>query len=113
MGFVNDDGETAAGVPIADLVEDLRKLLDRGNDDLLPGLDESPQGCRPVRVPERRADIGDLPDRFVDLPVEDPPVGHHHDRVEDRPAGAAELDQRRTSQAMESDLPLPAECWMR
>ncbi len=63
---------------------------------------------------DRRADLGELLDRVADLLVEDPAVGDHDDRVED-------LLRRRcsrpiswwASQAMEFDLPLPAECWIR
>ena len=66
------------------------------------------------RVADRRAHLGELLDRVVDLLVEDAPVGDDDDRVEDRLVVRA----RRpiswwASQAMELDLPLPAECWIR
>ena len=36
---------------------------------------------------------GVLPDRVADLPIENAPVGHHDDRVEDRGAGLLQADQ--------------------
>ncbi len=84
VGLVDDDGEAAPALLVADLVEDERELLDRGDDDLLAALDEPPQVARPVGVPDRRRHLGILPDRVADLPVEDAPVGHHDDRVEHR-----------------------------
>ena len=43
MRFVDDDGEPAAALLVADFVEDERELLDRRNDDLLPALNETAQ----------------------------------------------------------------------
>jgi hypothetical protein len=41
--------------------------------------------------PDRRADLHELPDRRLDLLVEQAPVGDHDDRVEDLPIGSAYL----------------------
>ena len=99
---------------VADLVEDERELLHRGDDDLLALVDELAQVARVLGVTHGRADLGELLDRVADLLVEDAPVGDDDDRVEDcarrpslRPMSWC------ASQAMEFDLPLPAECWIR
>ena len=82
--LVDDDREAAPALLVADLVEDERELLHRGDDDLLAALDEPPQIARAVGVPDRRRHLGILPDGVADLPVEDAAVGHHDDRVEHR-----------------------------
>ena len=73
-----------AAVLAADLVEDERELLHRGDDDLLAALDELAQVARVLGVADRRAHLGELLDRVADLLVEDAPVGDDDDRVEDR-----------------------------
>ena len=98
----------------ADLVEDERELLDRRDDDLLAALDEPPQVAGVLGMADRRADLGELLDRVADLLVEDASVGDDDDRVEDRrPSSLREPMSWWASQAMEFDLPLPAECWIR
>ena len=94
MGLVDDDGEAPRPLLVADLVEDEGKLLDCRDDDLLAGLDEPPQVAGTVGVPHhRRADLSVLPDGVAYLPVEENPVGHHDDGVEDRGAVLRERDQ--------------------
>ena len=93
MGFINDDGEAPAALLVADLVEDDGELLDGRDDDLLARLEEPAQIAGAVGVPHGGADLGVLPDRVVDLPVEDEPVGHHDDRVEDRHLVLRQVDQ--------------------
>ena len=103
-----------AAVLVADLVEDERELLDRRDDDLLALLDELAQVARVLGVADGRADLGELLDRVADLLVEDAAVGDDDDRVEDRPCRRASAPMSWwASQAMELDLPLPAECWIR
>ena len=84
MRLVDDDGEVAVPVLAADLVEDERELLDRRDDDLLAALDELAQVAGVLGMADGRADLGELLDGVVDLLVEDAPVGHDDDRVEDR-----------------------------
>ena len=60
-----------------------------------------------------RADLGELLDRVADLLVEDPAVGDDDDRVEDRRSSCSRPISWWASQAIEFDLPLPAECWIR
>ena len=71
-------------VLVADLVQDERELLHRGDDDLLAVLDELPQVAGVLGVAHRGADLGELLDGVADLLVEDAPVGDDDDRVEDR-----------------------------
>ena len=112
--LVDDDRELPSAVLVADLVEDERELLDRRDDDLLAALDELPQVAGVLGVADRRADLGELLDRVADLLVEDPAVGDDDDRVEDRRAPSCFRPiSWCASQAMEFDLPLPAECWIR
>jgi hypothetical protein len=68
-------------------------------------------------VAHRRAHLHELLDGRLDLLVEQAPVGDHDDRVEDlaalsRPSRFSPMSWC-ASQAMEFDLPLPAECWIR
>ena len=88
MRLVDDDREVPAAVLVADLVEDERELLHRGDDDLLAALDELAQVARVLGVADRRADLGELLDRVADLLVEDAPVGDDDDRVE-RPSSSS------------------------
>ena len=112
--LVDDDGEAPAAVLAADLVEDERELLHRGDDDLLALGDELAQVARVLGVADGRAHLRELLDRVADLLVEDAPVGDDDDRVEDRRFVLAFRPMSWcASQAMEFDLPLPAECWIR
>ena len=86
MGLVDDDGEAPPALLVPDLVEDEGELLHRRDDDLLAGLDEAAKVAGTPRVPHGRADLGVLPDRVADLPVEEEPVGDHDDGIEDRGA---------------------------
>ena len=91
--LVDDDREAAPALLVADLVQDERELLDRGDDDLLAALDEPAQIARALGGRDRRPHLGVLPDRVPDLTVEDDPVGDHDDRVEDRRVVPAQPDQ--------------------
>ena len=98
MGLVDDDREAPAARPlagwlVADLVEDERELLHRGDDDLLPALDEAAQIARAFGVADRRADLRELLDGVADLAVENAAVGDDDDRVEDRHVVFRETDQ--------------------
>ena len=83
MGFVDDDGEGAFSLLVVDLLQDEGEFLHRRDDDLLAVLDELAQVARAFGVPHRRPHLGVLLDGVVNLPVEQNPVGHHDDRVED------------------------------
>ena len=62
MRLVDDDRETAIAVLAADVVEDEREFLDRGDDDLLAALDEPAQIARVLGMPDRCAYLRELPD---------------------------------------------------
>ena len=91
--LVDDDREAAPALLVADLVQDERELLDRGDDDLLAALDEPAQIARALGGSDRRPHLRVLPDRVPDLTVEDDPVGDHDDRVEDRRVVPGQPDQ--------------------
>ena len=84
MRLVDDDGELALAVFVADLIENERELLHRGDDDLLPGLEEFPQIARVFGMADSGGDLGELLDGVADLLVENPPVGDNDDRIEQR-----------------------------
>ena len=74
---------------LADLLGDDRELLQRGDDDrpaCLEGLAELARGV--LDVLHHAEGLLELPDGALKLAVEDAPVGHHHDRVEDAPVAA-------------------------
>ena len=79
VGLVDDDGEAASALLVADFVEDEGEFLDRRDDDLLAALDEPAQVARAVGVSHRCRHLGILPDRVADLPVEDEAVGDDED----------------------------------
>ena len=58
-------------------------------------------------------DLGELLDVVADLLVEDPPVGDHDDRVEDRLAVLLQPDQLVGQPGDRVALARPAECWIR
>ena len=93
MGLVDDDGEAAPALLVADLVEDEGELLHRGDDDLLAALDEPAQVPGALGVPHRGRDLGVLADRVADLPVQDQPIGDDDDRVEGRRPVPGQSDQ--------------------
>ena len=82
MRLVDDDGERAARVSAADLVEYLRELLHGGDDDLLAALEHPAQVSGSVGVPDGGAHLCELLDRVADLLVEHTPVCDHDHRVE-------------------------------
>ena len=69
-------------VPGADVVEDERELLHRGDDDLLAGLDRPAQVTGAVGVHHGGPDLHEVADGVADLLVEDDPVGDDDDRIE-------------------------------
>ena len=93
MRLVDDDRKAAVAVQAADVVEDEREFLDRGDDDFLAALDKAAQIARVLGMADRRADLGELPDRVAELLVEDAAVGHDDDRIEDRLSVDGEADQ--------------------
>jgi hypothetical protein len=62
MSLVDDDRKTAVAMQAADVVEYEREFLDRGDYDLLAALDKAAQFARVLGMPDRRADLGELPD---------------------------------------------------
>ena len=114
VGLVDDDGEFASAVLAADFVEDEGEFLDGRDDDLLAALDEPAQVAGMLGVADGRADLGELLDGVADLLVEDAAVGDDDDRVERLLVACAVSPMSWwASQAIEFDLPLPAECWIR
>ncbi len=93
MRLVDDDGEAAPAVLGPDLVQDERKLLHRGDDDLLALGEKQAQVARVLRVPHRGAHLRELLDGVADLLVEDAPVGDDDDRVEDWSLGLRKADE--------------------
>ena len=93
VGLVDDDGEAAPALLVADLVEDEGELLDRRDDDLLAALDEPPQVAGAVGGPHRRRHLRILPDGVADLAVEEDAVRDDDDGVEDRGALPGQPDQ--------------------
>ena len=79
----------------------------------LPLGDEAPQVAGMLGVADGRADLRELLDRVADLLIEDAPVGDHDHRIEHLAAVIGEPTNWCASQAMEFDLPDPAECWIR
>ena len=65
-----------------DLVQDVREFLNGRDDDLLAFVDEATQVAGAGRVAHRRAHLHELPDGFLDLVIEDAPVGDDDDEVE-------------------------------
>ena len=98
MRLVDDDGEGPAALD-GDLVEDEGKFLHRRDDDLPALFDEPAQVARALGVPDGRADLHELPDRGLDLVVEQAPVGDHDHRVENLPVGLI----RRIAVALQAD----------
>jgi hypothetical protein len=79
MRLVNDDRKPPPAMFIPDFIQDERKLLHRGDNDLLAFGDELPQVARVLGVPHRRAHLGELFDRVANLLIQNPPVRHHDD----------------------------------
>ena len=91
--LVDDDGEAPAAMLVADLVQDERELLHRGDDDLLAAFDEAAQVAGALGVADGGPDLRVLADGAADLPVQDAAVGDYDDRVEHRGAAAGQADQ--------------------
>ena len=83
MGLVDDHGELAAPVLVADGVEDERELLDRGDDDPLSLLEQLAEMAGVLGMAHDGADLGELPDGVPDLLVQQPPVGDDEGGVKD------------------------------
>ena len=114
MRLVDEDGEAPAPLLVADLIEDERKLLYRRDDDLLAALDKPAEVTRAFGMPDGGPDLGELLDRVADLLVEDASRSVTTMMESNTPASSfLSPINWWASQAMELDLPLPAECWMR
>src|SRR5271157_37880 len=86
MGLVNDDCEPSSAMLSADLVEDERKLLYRGDDDLFAALDELAKLFRAFsHGADCRAYLSKLLDCVSYLLVENATVRDDNDGIEDRP----------------------------
>ena len=80
--LVDDDGESAVSVVVADVFQDEGELLDGGDDNLLAFLDEPAEVSGPIGVSHGGGDLGELPDGPVNLPVQHSPVRDDYDGVE-------------------------------
>ena len=110
MRLVDDDGEAPPAVIAPDLVEDERELLHRGDDDLLALGDKLTEIARVLGVSDGGSDLGELLDRVSDLLVEN--ARSVTTMMESKMAASLFFSPIIwcASQAMEFDLPLPAEC---
>ena len=84
VGLVDDDG-VVAGRQSPDLVQDERELL-QGSDDDPRLLTRQRLGQLPgvlVNLHNQAAGVLELVDGVLQLPVQDHPIGDHHDLVED------------------------------
>src|SRR5450759_448195 len=93
MRLVDDDGELAPAMLVTDLVQDERKLLYRGDDDLLARRQESPEIPRAIRMSDRGRYLRELFDGVPDLLVQHLPVSDDDDGIEDRSPVSGEFDQ--------------------
>ena len=84
MRLVDDDGEASPAVLVADLIQDEREFLHRGDDDFLARLDKAAQIARSIGMGHGGLHLGVLSDRIANLLVENATVRHHYDRIEDR-----------------------------
>ena len=91
MRFVNDDGEVATSVFIADFFQDEWELLNSGDDDFLAFGDELAQVARTVSVADGCPHLRELLDRLIDLAIQNHSVGHHDDGIEHRLVFVAEV----------------------
>jgi len=93
MGLINEDGKGSSPMLFSDFVEDLRKLLDRADDDLLSAFDKFSQIFGVLGMPDGRADLCILPDGVFDLIIQDTAVGDNDDRFKHRFAVFADTDE--------------------
>ena len=93
MGLVDDDGEAAAPLLVADLVKDEGELLDCGDDDLLALGNEAAQIPRPFGVRHRGPHLGVLADGVADLLVQNAAIGDHNDGLENGLAVSRQPDE--------------------
>lgn len=93
VGFVDDDGEFAAAVFVADFIQDEGEFLDGGDDDFLARFEENPQIAAALGVTDDGRHLGELLDRIADLAVQDAAVGDNDNRVKDRCARPGEPDE--------------------
>ncbi|MEX1116119.1 MAG: hypothetical protein WEB53_12775 [Akkermansiaceae bacterium] len=82
MRFVDDDREVLPGSLAFHFIEDKRKFLHGGDDDLLPFGDEAAQVPGLLGMADGGAHLHELLDRFLELVVEDVAVGHDDHRIE-------------------------------
>ena len=83
MGLIDDDGELAAPVLVADGVQDEGKLLDSGDGYSLAPLKERSEVAGGLGMAHDGADLGELLDRVPYLLVQHPPVRDDDHGVED------------------------------
>ena len=93
MGLVDDEGERVPAVLVADGVEDVRKLLHRGDDDPLAVLEQGAEMARVLGMSHDGADLRELLDGVLDLLVQHPPIRHHDHRIDDRLTVPLQPDQ--------------------
>ena len=110
MGLVDDDGEFAPAMVVADGVEDEGELLDGGDDDPLALLEQAAQMAGTFGMADDGSDLGELPDSILIC------LSNTRRSVTTITVSNSVLPSRSSpinwwaSQAMELDLPLPAEC---
>ena len=84
MGLVDDDGELAPPVLVADGVQDERELLDGGDDDPLAILKQGAEMARAFGMAHDRANLGEVLDGVPYLLVQYLAVRDDDGRIEER-----------------------------
>ena len=83
MRLVDQDREAPAAMLVADFLQDERKLLHRGDDDLLAALDEFAQVARVFGMTHGGSHLGELLDGVADLLVQKTSIRYDDDRIEE------------------------------
>ena len=79
MGLIDDDGKPPVSLFVSYFIEDERKLLYSGDNDLLAAPDEPAQVTGVLCMPYHRVYLCKMPYCIPDLCVENAPVGDDND----------------------------------
>src|SRR5215212_8680488 len=84
MRLIDDDGKLAIPVRAPDVVQNKGKFLDGRDDDSFPAFDEPAEVAGMLGVSDSRPNLRELLDGVTNLLIEDAPIRHDDDRVEQR-----------------------------